>query len=251
MMEARAKSVRYWDSRMAHRLRDPLVPGDMVLAYNKSLEDQWGKLFHNWWNGPYRVVEQAPGKSYVLEELDGTMTRRFAAAHIKRFYARRDRSRDKEEEEEGEEEGKKGLGEMVQARGGGTGRVRSEVGSPGVTEEMEGEKAVAGGEHGGRRRRSSAGGDGGPSSHQTRIGGENPMLAWLAGSTAAERPTLVGPEASLVVERASGLRVVVDPEPAEEDLAEVQGSCLNPEPEQRKKMEAPEPGWRLSACYIS
>ncbi|KAI8450003.1 hypothetical protein BY996DRAFT_7421975 [Phakopsora pachyrhizi] len=47
MMEARAKLVRYWDSRMAHRLREPLVPGDMVLAYNKSLEDQWGKLFHN------------------------------------------------------------------------------------------------------------------------------------------------------------------------------------------------------------
>ncbi|CAH7676597.1 hypothetical protein PPACK8108_LOCUS11753 [Phakopsora pachyrhizi] len=27
MMEARAKSVRYWDSRIAHRLREPLVPG--------------------------------------------------------------------------------------------------------------------------------------------------------------------------------------------------------------------------------
>ncbi|KAI8445165.1 hypothetical protein BY996DRAFT_8000862 [Phakopsora pachyrhizi] len=92
MMEARAKSVWYWDSRMAHRLREPLVPGDM------------GKLFHNQWNGPYRVVEQAPGKSYVVE-LDGTrMARRFAAAHIKRFYTRGDRSRDQEEEEEGEEE---------------------------------------------------------------------------------------------------------------------------------------------------
>ncbi|KAI8450430.1 hypothetical protein BY996DRAFT_6502227 [Phakopsora pachyrhizi] len=89
MMEARAKSVWYWDSRMAHRLRGPLVPGDMVLAYNKSLEDQWWKLFHNWWNGPYRVVEQAPGKSYA-----------------------------KPLEKKGEEEKDGGLGEVVQARGG-------------------------------------------------------------------------------------------------------------------------------------
>ncbi|CAH7683800.1 hypothetical protein PPACK8108_LOCUS17533 [Phakopsora pachyrhizi] len=104
MMEARDKSVRYWDSRMAHRLWEPLVPGDIVLAYNKSLEDQWEKLFHNQWNGPYRVVEQAPGRSYVLEELDGTrMARRFAAAHIKRFYARGNRLQDQEEEEGVEE----------------------------------------------------------------------------------------------------------------------------------------------------
>ncbi|CAH7689367.1 hypothetical protein PPACK8108_LOCUS24425 [Phakopsora pachyrhizi] len=125
MMEARAKLVQYWDSRMAHRLRESLVPGDMVLAYNKSLEDQWGKLLHNRWNEPYRVVEQAPGKSYVLEELDGTqMARRSAAAHIKRFYAQGNRSQDQEEEEGEEEEERKeeeegyGLVKMVQAGGG-------------------------------------------------------------------------------------------------------------------------------------
>ncbi|CAH7668216.1 hypothetical protein PPACK8108_LOCUS2689 [Phakopsora pachyrhizi] len=103
MMEARAKLVRYWDSRMAHGLREPLVPGDMVLAYNKSLEDQWGKLFHNQWNGLYRVVEQAPVKSYVLEELDGTrMAWRFA---------------DQEEEERMEDV----LSEPNRASGGKTG----------------------------------------------------------------------------------------------------------------------------------
>ncbi|CAH7682563.1 hypothetical protein PPACK8108_LOCUS15531 [Phakopsora pachyrhizi] len=106
MMETGAKLVWYLDSRMAHRLWEPLAPGDMVLAYNNSLEDQWGKLFHNRWNGPYRVVEQAPGKSYVLEELDGTrMARRFVAAHIKRFYARGNRLQDQEEEEGVEEAG--------------------------------------------------------------------------------------------------------------------------------------------------
>ncbi|KAI8449663.1 hypothetical protein BY996DRAFT_6510441 [Phakopsora pachyrhizi] len=107
MMEVRAKLVRYWDSRMAHRLREPLVPGDMVLAYNKSMEDQWGKL----------AVEQASGNSYELEELDGIqMARRFTAAHIKRFYSQQDRFLD-QEEEEGVEENEWALGEMVQAGG--------------------------------------------------------------------------------------------------------------------------------------
>ncbi|KAI8459904.1 hypothetical protein BY996DRAFT_6589994 [Phakopsora pachyrhizi] len=78
----------------------------------------------------YRVVEQASGKSYVLEELDGTrMARRFAAAHIKRFYAWGDRSREEEEEEEEDLPG-------ILVRGGvrefgrcfGTGQLRAGLG---------------------------------------------------------------------------------------------------------------------------
>ena len=89
MMKVREGSVRYWDKRMAHRLREPLKPGDWVLVYNRSLESQWGKLFSNRWNGPYKIVEQVSGKSYVLEELDGTrLARRYAAAHVKRIFPR-------------------------------------------------------------------------------------------------------------------------------------------------------------------
>ena len=53
MMKVRGKSVKYWDEKSAHRLRQPLKPGDWVLTYNKSLESQWGKMFTNRWNGPY------------------------------------------------------------------------------------------------------------------------------------------------------------------------------------------------------
>ncbi|CAH7683051.1 hypothetical protein PPACK8108_LOCUS16307 [Phakopsora pachyrhizi] len=136
MMEIREKLVRYWDSRMAHRLREPQGPGDMILAYNKSLEDQWGKLFHsrepqgpgdmilaynksledqwgklfhNRWNGPYMVVEQAPVKSYVLEQLYGTRM-------AKRFYPQGDGSRNTEEEEGAEEYLEVGLGWVIPAR---------------------------------------------------------------------------------------------------------------------------------------
>jgi hypothetical protein len=89
MMVARVQGIIYWDRKNAHRMRDPLEVGDLVLTYNKSLEFQWGKLFKNRWNGPYRIVKQHIGGAYILEELDGIqLSRRYAAEHIKRFYPR-------------------------------------------------------------------------------------------------------------------------------------------------------------------
>jgi hypothetical protein len=89
MMKAREESVQYWEDKKSDRIRNPLKPGELVLAYNRSLESQWGKLFLNRWNGPYRVVRQVQGGSYVLEELDGTeLARRFSADQVKRFFPR-------------------------------------------------------------------------------------------------------------------------------------------------------------------
>jgi len=108
LRESRAKSVRYWDKRCANRLRGALRKGDLVLLYNRSLEMQWGKLFANRWNGPYRVVSKFPGGSYQLEELDGTLLKRkAAAAHVKRFYARGSTSFDEtaDSDDSSEEEG--------------------------------------------------------------------------------------------------------------------------------------------------
>ena len=99
MKKARETSVRYWDKRLAHRLRKPLRPGELVLVYNKALETQWGSLFKHKWNGPYRIVKQLNKGPYVLAELDGTiLTRTFAANHLKKFYPRGEGT-----EEEGEE----------------------------------------------------------------------------------------------------------------------------------------------------
>ena len=89
MMKSRMDSIQYWEEKNSSRFRSPLKPGDLVLAYNRSLEVQWGKLFSNRWNGPYRVVCQVKGGSYVLEELDGThLARRFSADQVKKFYPR-------------------------------------------------------------------------------------------------------------------------------------------------------------------
>ena len=104
LMEVRNDGVRYWDHRMAHKLRkNPLIVGDLVLVYNASLESQWGKLLSNRWNGPYRLKEQLPMGSYVLEELDRTiLKRRYAASHVKRFYARGTREEEVGSDEENE-----------------------------------------------------------------------------------------------------------------------------------------------------
>ena len=89
LKKTRTASVRYWDERCSHWLRDPLRKGDLVLLYNRSLESQWGRLFANRWNGPYRVASKFLGGSYGLEELDGTpLKRKAAASHVKRFFAR-------------------------------------------------------------------------------------------------------------------------------------------------------------------
>ena len=120
MMETRSESVRYWDQRMAHKLRkNPLQVGDLVLVYNAALESQWGKLFTNRWNGPFRVKEQLPMGSYILEELDGTeLKRRYAASHVKRFYSRGTREEEvgsdgEDEVEENVNDGEVTLGDLV------------------------------------------------------------------------------------------------------------------------------------------
>ncbi|OAV84918.1 hypothetical protein PTTG_30950, partial [Puccinia triticina 1-1 BBBD Race 1] len=89
MMNSRQESIRYWHEKNLGKFWDPLKPGDLVLAYNRSLEVQWGQLFAHKWNGPYRIVQQVQGGSYVLAELDGTeLKRRFAADQVKRYFPR-------------------------------------------------------------------------------------------------------------------------------------------------------------------
>ncbi|MBW0485336.1 hypothetical protein O181_025051 [Austropuccinia psidii MF-1] len=45
LKKSREDSIKYWDRRMAHQLRSPLKPGDLVLVYNKAIETSWGLIF--------------------------------------------------------------------------------------------------------------------------------------------------------------------------------------------------------------
>ncbi|MBW0564516.1 hypothetical protein O181_104231 [Austropuccinia psidii MF-1] len=106
--KSREDSMKYWDRRMAHQLRSPLKQGDLVLVYNNTIKTDWGLLFKNKWNGPYKVIRQINNGQYELEELDGTeLARRFAASEVKRSYQRgrlMDTKEDTEEEQSEEHE---------------------------------------------------------------------------------------------------------------------------------------------------
>ncbi|MBW0475324.1 hypothetical protein O181_015039 [Austropuccinia psidii MF-1] len=103
--KAREDSVRYWGRKLAHQIRKPIHPGEIVLIYNKELESQWGLLLKNRWDGPYRIVRQINNGPYELEELDGIkLAGRFATSKIKKFYPRGNKLDSEEEEEKGEVE---------------------------------------------------------------------------------------------------------------------------------------------------
>ncbi|MBW0464040.1 hypothetical protein O181_003755 [Austropuccinia psidii MF-1] len=105
LKKSREESMKYWDRRMAHQLRSPLNPGDLVLVYNKAIENNWGLLLKDEWNGPYRVIRQINNGPYELEELYGTeLARRFAASQVKRFYPRGNFISTKEDTEEEQSE---------------------------------------------------------------------------------------------------------------------------------------------------
>lgn len=89
MLKARQASIAYHDRVNAHRIREPLRPGQLVLAINQHrLESHSGKL-HPRWHGPYRVVRRLNKGSYILAELDGAViARAYAAKRLKRYFQR-------------------------------------------------------------------------------------------------------------------------------------------------------------------
>lgn len=57
--------------------------------YNAALWYQWGKLFTNRWNVPFRVEERLPRGSFFLGAVDGVhLKKRYATSLVKRFDLR-------------------------------------------------------------------------------------------------------------------------------------------------------------------
>ncbi|MBW0579105.1 hypothetical protein O181_118820 [Austropuccinia psidii MF-1] len=105
LQKSREDSIKFWDRGMAHQLRSPLNPGDLILVCNKEIESNWGLLFKNKWNGPYRLIRKINNGPYELEELDGIeLVRRFAASQVKRLYPRGELIITKEDTEEEQSE---------------------------------------------------------------------------------------------------------------------------------------------------
>ncbi|CAD6929947.1 unnamed protein product [Tilletia controversa] len=85
MERAREQQRAYADDRNAHRLRDPLVAGQLVIVSNPTHSARG----QDRWLGPYRVSRQLPGGSYQLVELNGVQLKRVVAAkHLRRYFPR-------------------------------------------------------------------------------------------------------------------------------------------------------------------
>jgi hypothetical protein len=88
---ARLAGILYHDKKNAHRLRQPLEPGDLVLIQNVKLETQWGLKLADRWFGPYEIRERLPRGSYLLKEVGPNgahLLKAFAAFRLRRFFPR-------------------------------------------------------------------------------------------------------------------------------------------------------------------
>jgi hypothetical protein len=75
LQKSRFKSKEAYEKKFARRLRkESFKPGDLVLVRNNRIENSVSieRKTANRYMGPYRIVKQTKGGSYVLEEMDGS-----------------------------------------------------------------------------------------------------------------------------------------------------------------------------------
>ena len=73
----RFKSKEQFEKRYVRRLtKNVYQPGDLVLVRNSKVEKELDRKTKPRYNGPFRVIRRTNKGSYVLEELDGTVSRR-------------------------------------------------------------------------------------------------------------------------------------------------------------------------------
>ena len=101
MAESRQKGVLYHDKVNAHRLREPLAIGTLVLYQNVLKEASHGRKLEDRWFGPFRVRKRLDKGSYLLEEVDGTkMASVYPSKRLRRYHPRGDyRHRESEMQE--------------------------------------------------------------------------------------------------------------------------------------------------------
>lgn len=89
LAKSRQDSIKYLDKRMAHRLRQPLKPGQLVLQHDTKVSKQWSHRVKDRWFGPFVVERRHERGSYYLREVDGTPRAiPVAASRLRRFFPR-------------------------------------------------------------------------------------------------------------------------------------------------------------------
>jgi transposase InsO family protein len=89
--KARFRSKLEFERRFQRRLwRSEYQPGDLVLVRNSRVEKELDRKTKPRYIGPFEVIRRTKGGSYVLKELDGTLSRRGIAAFRLLPYHSRD-----------------------------------------------------------------------------------------------------------------------------------------------------------------
>ena len=81
MTQARLQSKQQFEKRFETRLvKGSYSPGDLVLIRNSAIEKELSRKTKPRYLGPYQVVRQTQGSSYILAKLDGAQLARPVAA---------------------------------------------------------------------------------------------------------------------------------------------------------------------------
>ena len=91
VMKARFSSVRQFEKKYANSIKTyEFSVGDMVLIRNSRVEMSLDRKAKPRWIGPMVVVRRTEGGSYILAELDGTVSKlRFAGFRVVPYHARK------------------------------------------------------------------------------------------------------------------------------------------------------------------
>jgi hypothetical protein len=90
VLKARYSSICDFEKRFRESIKDyNFMPGALVLVRNSKVEYELSKKTKPRYLGPMVVVRHTKGGSYILAELDGTISKlRFAAFHVIPYIAR-------------------------------------------------------------------------------------------------------------------------------------------------------------------
>ena len=78
---SRLKNKAAFEQRYQRRLwRNEYKPGDLVLVRNSRVEKELDRKTKPRYLGPFEVLRRTQGGSYILKEMDGTISRRGVAA---------------------------------------------------------------------------------------------------------------------------------------------------------------------------
>lgn len=90
VLKARFNSIRHFNEKFANSIRDfNFSPGDLVLVRNSRYDGDLGSKTKPRYFGPMVILRRTTGGSYILAELDGSISKlRFAAFRLVPYHPR-------------------------------------------------------------------------------------------------------------------------------------------------------------------